>query len=272
MSYEANMLRHYKMPPQKDVEKVLLKTLFLNNGVIKEFSAGQIIVEEIANEFNLDEIQRSAYLETIYKKENRLKKSFLWHRLLFRAADTLAKQSLITRPTQTELLTNKREWMLTENGYNKTLRILGVSSSQKEFLDIRSYEVQKIVKKINSQAKPINYFPFERKRTSIISKEAKLRNRGFRLAILEAYDCRCALCGLKINSPDTRKWEVEAAHIIPHSSDGKDDIWNGIALCKLHHWAFDVGWFTLDKYYRIKASSKIKNLPPDIGKIRHYEL
>jgi hypothetical protein len=33
---------------------------------------------------SLNQEQRTAYLETIYKKENRVKKSFLWHRLLFR--------------------------------------------------------------------------------------------------------------------------------------------------------------------------------------------
>jgi len=271
MSYEANMLKLYKMPEQKDVEKTLLKVLFRNNGVVKEFGAGEKIVEDIADEFNLDKKQKSAYLETIYKKENRLKKSILWHRLLFRAADSLAKLNLITRPTLTELLTNKREWMLTENGYDKALKILGVSINQKEFLSVKSYEVQKIAKKIAEQEKPINYYPFEKKKISLISRETKLRNRGFRAAVLEVYSCRCALCGLKINSPDAKRWEVEAAHIIPYSSDGKDDIWNGIALCRLHHWAFDVGWFTLDKNFKIRTSSMVQNMSNDIGRMRNYE-
>ncbi|MBN1464780.1 HNH endonuclease, partial [candidate division KSB1 bacterium] len=61
------------------------------------------------------------------------------------------------------------------------------------------------------------------------------RRRGFRQAITEAYNYECAVCGLKIYSPDFLYWEVEAAHIVPHSSMGKDDIWNGLALCRLHH-------------------------------------
>ena len=109
MSYERKMLEDLKMPTQREVEQALLKSLFNNNGVIKEFGAGEKIVEEIANDFGLNEEQRTAYLETIYKKENRVKKSYLWHRLLFRAADSLAKEKLVSRPTQTILLTNKKE-------------------------------------------------------------------------------------------------------------------------------------------------------------------
>src|SRR5215207_1700104 len=121
MSYERKMLEGLKMPNQKEVEQALLRSLFNNNGVIKEFGAGEKIVEEIASDFGLNEEQQTAYLETIYKKENRLKKSYLWHRLLFRAADSLAKEKLVSRPTQTILLTNKKEWMLTEEGYNRIL-------------------------------------------------------------------------------------------------------------------------------------------------------
>ncbi|QTA92181.1 hypothetical protein [Desulfonema magnum] len=73
MSYEKKMLENLKMPPRKEVELALLKSLFNHNGVIKEFSAAEDIVEEIADDFGLKEEQRTAYLETIYKKENRVK-------------------------------------------------------------------------------------------------------------------------------------------------------------------------------------------------------
>ncbi len=114
MSYEGQMLEKLEMPTKSDVEKSLLKTLFKHNGTVKEFGAGEEIVDEIAKEFNLSNNQRDAYLETIYRKENRVKKSNLWHRLLFRAADSLAKEKLVSRPTLTASLTNKKEWMLTE--------------------------------------------------------------------------------------------------------------------------------------------------------------
>ena len=103
-------------------------------------------------------------------------------------------------------------------------------------------------------------------------EELVLRIRGFRQAVVEGYRCRCAVCGLKINSPDSLSWEVEAAHIVPHHSMGRDDIWNGIALCHLHHWAFDVGWFTLRDDYAIEVSSQVNLLPPDYGKLGDYVL
>ena len=64
---------------------------------------------------------------------------------------------------------------------------------------------------------------------------------------------------------------MEAAHIVPHSANGKDDILNGLALCSLHHWAFDVGWFTLEDNFKILASQKINGLSTELGKIGSYD-
>lgn len=273
MSYEGKMLQELNMPARKDVEEALLIALFKHTGVIKEFGSSEEIVTEIATDFGLNEEQRSAYLETIYRKENRVKKSSLWHRLLFRAADSLAKEKLVSRPTQTLKLTYKREWMLTEKGFDKALEVLDIPATKKEFLPIKSYEVQKIVKKLNETKRPKDYNPFDKKKKVVeVSRETTLRTRGFRQAIIEAYDCKCAVCGLKIYSPDALSWEVEAAHIVPHHANGKDDIWNGLALCHLHHWAFDVGWFTLLDNYTVQVSSKKNSLPANFGKIANYEL
>ena len=260
------------MPSRKSVEDALLISLFKHDGSIKEFAAGEEIVEEIADDFRLNTQQRSAYLETIYRKENRIKRSLLWHRLLFRAADALAKENLVSRPTQTATLTNTREWMLTEAGYNRALQLLGIPTFQKDVLKIKSYEVRKIVKKLNEQSRPKNYNPFSSKKEVVrIAKDIKLRNRGFRQAVIEAYECKCAVCGMKVISPDGMQWEVEAAHIVPHSLDGRDDILNGLALCRLHHWAFDVGWFTLENNYRLLPSKRILALPIDFGKTGSYD-
>ena len=260
------------MPTRKKVEQVLLRVLLKHGGVIKEFSSGQEIVEEIADEFKLNEIQRSAYLETIYRKENRLKKSLLWHRLLFRAADSLAKENLASRPTQTLQLTQKREWMLTEKGFDEALRLSNIPIARKDSLPIKSYEVQKIVKKLIESPKIKDYDPFDKNKKIVkTTRESALRNRGFRQAVIEAYECKCAVCGLKIHSPDLLSWEVEAAHIVPNNLLGRDDVCNGIALCHFHHWAFDVGWVTLSDSYRVQVSSQIKNLSSDYGKIEGYE-
>lgn len=272
MSYESEMLKKYNMPTKQDVKKALLNILFKYNGVIKEFSADESVVAELADFFSLNTDQKNAVLERNYYKGNRIVKSPLWHRLLYRAADDLAKEKLVTRPSITYLLNNKKEWMLTEAGYDSALDLLNISASQKELRPIKSYEVEKIMKEIKEQEKPSEYSPFETDRKkSVISKEIKLRNRSFRQAVIEVYDCQCSVCGLKLPTPNNLYWEVEAAHIVPHTLNGKDDIWNGIALCRLHHWAFDCGWFGIDDNFTIIGSSKIQTLPDSFGKIEHYE-
>lgn len=62
----------------------------------------------------------------------------------------------------------------------------------------------------------------------------RLHQRSFRERVLEAYSSQCALCRL-------RHLELlDAAHIIPDSEPtGTASVNNGIALCKLHHAAFD---------------------------------
>jgi len=272
MSYESQMLKQLNMPTRQIVEQVLLQALLKHGGVIKEFGSGQEIVDEIANDFGLNEHQRSAFLKTVYRKENRVKKSLLWHRLLFRAADSLAKEKLVSRPTQTFQLTKKSEWMLTERGFDEALKISNIPSVRKDFLPTKSYEVQKIVKKLIESPRPENYDPFDRKKKVIKTTiESAIRTRGFRQAIIDAYGYKCAICEMKISSPDSLSWEVEAAHIVPHSSLGRDDIWNGLALCHLHHWAFDVGWFTLQDDYTISISSRVYSLPADSGRFGDYE-
>jgi hypothetical protein len=272
MSYESDMLERFAMPTQKAVEQTLLRALLKHGGIIKEFASGEEIVDELANEFQLNEQQRSAALETVYRKENRLKKSLLWHRLLFRSADSLARQNLVSRPTQTLRLTKKREWMLTEKGFDEVLELCNIPVSRKEILPTRSFEVQKIVRKLIEAPKVENYNPVDRQKpVTKTTREAVLRRRGFRQAVVEAYECKCAICGLKIQSPDAPSWEVEAAHIVPNRSFGRDDVCNGLALCHLHHWAFDVGWFTLSDNYAVQVSSKVRDLPSDFGKIYDYE-
>jgi len=272
MSYEGNMLEEFAMPSRQSVEKALLETLFRHNGTVKEFSSGEEIVTEIANMFTLTHEQRIAVLERVYRKENRVVKTPLWHRLLFRAADSLAKQGLVTKPTTTIKLTNKREWMLTEKGYDAALHQLNISVDKKFTLPVKSYEVQRGIKKIIEAERPVDYCPVSSmKKRKIVTTKTNIRSRIFRQAVIESYGYKCSVCGLMIQSPDLKYWEVEAAHIVPHGLNGKDDIWNGIALCHFHHWAFDVGWFSLTNDYRIEMSSKIDELPSEHGKIDSYD-
>ena len=140
MSYESKMLEELGMPTRMEVGRALLRALLRHGGAIKEFGAGQEIVDEIADDFGLNERQRSAFLETVYRKENRRKKALLWHRLLFRAADLLANESMVSRPTKTLQLTHRREWMLTEKGIDEAMRLLSIPVARKELLPTKSYE------------------------------------------------------------------------------------------------------------------------------------
>ncbi len=63
---------------------------------------------------------------------------------------------------------------------------------------------------------------------------ARLHQAAFRERVLRAYQQCCAICRLKHTEL------LEAAHILPDSDPrGEPVVSNGIALCKLHHAAFD---------------------------------
>ncbi|WP_318571213.1 HNH endonuclease [Salinigranum marinum] len=79
-------------------------------------------------------------------------------------------------------------------------------------------------------------------------REEIIRSQAFRKATRSAYDEACAMCGSSRMSPHGTP-EVEAAHIYPKGTGGPDIVQNGVALCKLHHWAFDRGWIALSDDY-----------------------
>lgn len=58
----------------------------------------------------------------------------------------------------------------------------------------------------------------------------------FRALVMEAYETRCAVCALRHSSL------LDAAHIVPDRDDaGIAAVRNGLALCKIHHAAYDSG-------------------------------
>lgn len=56
---------------------------------------------------------------------------------------------------------------------------------------------------------------------------------AFRSQVLTAYRQRCTVCAL--HHPEL----LDAAHIIPDSQGGRPVVPNGLAMCKIHHAAFD---------------------------------
>ena len=65
---------------------------------------------------------------------------------------------------------------------------------------------------------------------------------------------------------------MEAAHIVPYKYKGKDDIWNGLSLCRFHHWAFDVGWYGFNEEFKIITSSYLSELPTSMGRVWDFDL
>ena len=94
----------------------------------------------------------------------------------------------------------------------------------------------------------------------------KVRDQGFRKAIVRLYDHRCSLCGIKILTPENHT-VVDAAHIIPWAESHDDHPTNGMALCKLCHWSFDEGLMAVGSEYQVMISQAVKkdpNLPGHI--------
>ncbi len=82
---------------------------------------------------------------------------------------------------------------------------------------------------------------------------AEARSMAFRRIIAEAYDHACALCGIRLRTPEGHT-AVAAAHIVPWSISHNDDPRNGLALCGLHHWAFDEGLVTVAPDHHVVIS------------------
>lgn len=96
----------------------------------------------------------------------------------------------------------------------------------------------------------------------------RVRSAGFKNRVLRAYDYRCAFCSMQLNL-------VDAAHILPVASDGStDETSNGIALCSLHHRAYDAGLVTFNENYRVQVSARRKSYLSSInrdGEIGRFE-
>ncbi len=88
------------------------------------------------------------------------------------------------------------------------------------------------------------------------SYQPAIRDQGFRRAVITAYDHRCALCGIRMLTPDGHT-VVDAAHIIPWSISHNDDPCNGMALCRLCHWTFDEGLIGVSSRYLVVTSPQL---------------
>jgi len=120
--------------------------------------------------------------------------------------------------------------------YKFNLQKLGVATWD-EYLDVAT-EVEEGVEE------PLTEPPEYKEASRLV------RSVAFKRKIRSAYNGACAICGSERRSP-TGNSEIEAAHIYPKSEGGRDIVSNGIGLCKLHHWAFDVGWLAISGNYEV---------------------
>lgn len=90
----------------------------------------------------------------------------------------------------------------------------------------------------------------EDRKRALVSTWRSLREIDFRHRVLSAYGHRCAMCGIQLRL-------IDGAHILPVSEPkSTDQTVNGVALCALHHRAYDSGFITFDTKYGIHISEQ----------------
>lgn|SRR5262249_46189347 len=83
------------------------------------------------------------------------------------------------------------------------------------------------------------------RRWAVTQTRRALRALDFGERVLTAYRNRCAMCGIQLRL-------LEGAHILPVAEPGStDETSNGVALCALHHRAYDRSLVTFDPVYRV---------------------
>ncbi len=103
-------------------------------------------------------------------------------------------------------------------------------------------------------------------------KRANVKIRGkdqrdFSLQVKLNYQYRCAISGI------TSKEFLIASHIIPWAVDwdNRKNPFNGICLSSLLDTAFDKGYITIDQYYRVVISDKVKEDKVLFEYLKQYE-
>lgn len=93
----------------------------------------------------------------------------------------------------------------------------------------------------------------EPRRYAVVSTKKALRDANFKSRVLTAYSNACSMCGMQLRL-------VDAAHILPAAHpDSTDETSNGIALCAVHHRAYDRGLVTFDTRYRIHRNRSMED-------------
>ncbi len=93
--------------------------------------------------------------------------------------------------------------------------------------------------------------PDLRQRNVLRLTRMRLHQPVFRAQVLRAYAVRCSVCRLKHENL------LDAAHIQPDAQGGQPVVTNGLAMCKIHHAAYDAGIVGVRPDYRIEVRSDV---------------
>ena len=89
----------------------------------------------------------------------------------------------------------------------------------------------------------------EPRQFAVFSARKAVREANFKDRVLTAYSNSCAMCGVQLRL-------LDAAHILPVAHGNSTDATNnGVALCVLHHRAYDRGLVTFDASFRVHSNS-----------------
>ncbi len=94
--------------------------------------------------------------------------------------------------------------------------------------------------------------PEPARREALREVVVRLRQQRFRREVLAAYRQRCAVCALK------RPELVQAAHIAEFAEGGVEEVRNGLALCAIHHLAFDRNLMGIDPSGVVHISGRVR--------------
>ncbi len=87
------------------------------------------------------------------------------------------------------------------------------------------------------------------KQYALTEARRRVHQPKFRAEVLLAYETKCAICRLKHGEL------LDAAHIVPDSdSRGIASVRNGMALCKIHHTAYDKRLLGISPDYEVRVN------------------
>jgi len=86
------------------------------------------------------------------------------------------------------------------------------------------------------------------------------RSSVFPLLVRQEYNFCCCVSGTRMETP-YQVYEVEAAHVVPVTQGGSDDVRNGLSLSRTFHWAFDRGLFGIKADRTVYIPRRVKELP-----------